>query len=159
CATPSVREADGPWDGAASSRIGDDGNLPVGLQDRILDLLHALQAGALARRLQDVVLLQARLGQPFPQQAAVIQPQRRRAVEPAPYPRTAQLDDRPPHIRGDQRANGQDGGGQRIVVTQQRLLGGFDDHQQQDQVEGGDLDRKSTRLNSSHVKISYAVFC
>src|SRR5690606_39483963 len=24
---------------------------------------------------------------------------------------------------------------------------------------GGDLDRKSTRLNSSHVKISYAVFC
>src|SRR5690606_39778912 len=23
----------------------------------------------------------------------------------------------------------------------------------------GDLDRKSTRLNSSHVKISYAVFC
>src|SRR5690606_41140620 len=25
--------------------------------------------------------------------------------------------------------------------------------------EGIDLDRKSTRLNSSHVKISYAVFC
>src|SRR5690606_41957775 len=25
--------------------------------------------------------------------------------------------------------------------------------------EGLDLDRKSTRLNSSHVKISYAVFC
>src|SRR5436309_9146393 len=24
---------------------------------------------------------------------------------------------------------------------------------------GGDQDRKSTRLNSSHVKISYAVFC
>src|SRR5207302_2612380 len=24
---------------------------------------------------------------------------------------------------------------------------------------GSDLDRKSTRLNSSHVKISYAVFC
>src|SRR5690606_42149275 len=24
---------------------------------------------------------------------------------------------------------------------------------------GGDRDRKSTRLNSSHVKISYAVFC
>src|SRR5690606_41591539 len=26
-------------------------------------------------------------------------------------------------------------------------------------VKGGRLDRKSTRLNSSHVKISYAVFC
>src|SRR5690606_21838406 len=26
-------------------------------------------------------------------------------------------------------------------------------------VEGSDSDRKSTRLNSSHVKISYAVFC
>src|SRR5690554_7332314 len=25
--------------------------------------------------------------------------------------------------------------------------------------EGGKLDRKSTRLNSSHVRISYAVFC
>src|SRR5690606_39534774 len=28
-----------------------------------------------------------------------------------------------------------------------------------DSVESGKLDRKSTRLNSSHVKISYAVFC
>src|SRR5207302_2121234 len=28
-----------------------------------------------------------------------------------------------------------------------------------DQVHEGGLDRKSTRLNSSHVKISYAVFC
>src|SRR5690606_41492455 len=27
------------------------------------------------------------------------------------------------------------------------------------QVEGAEGDRKSTRLNSSHVKISYAVFC
>src|SRR5690606_41530892 len=28
-----------------------------------------------------------------------------------------------------------------------------------DQLEADGLDRKSTRLNSSHVKISYAVFC
>src|SRR5690606_40504675 len=28
-----------------------------------------------------------------------------------------------------------------------------------DRAQGGDRDRKSTRLNSSHVKISYAVFC
>src|SRR5690554_7735261 len=28
-----------------------------------------------------------------------------------------------------------------------------------DNIEGRDLDRKSTRLNSSHVRISYAVFC
>src|SRR5436309_10935533 len=27
------------------------------------------------------------------------------------------------------------------------------------EVDGGNKDRKSTRLNSSHVKISYAVFC
>src|SRR3712207_7951118 len=27
------------------------------------------------------------------------------------------------------------------------------------EVEGGDQDRKSTRLNSSHANISYAVFC
>src|SRR5690606_40675540 len=29
----------------------------------------------------------------------------------------------------------------------------------QEQIIGVDQDRKSTRLNSSHVKISYAVFC
>src|SRR5690606_41770331 len=28
-----------------------------------------------------------------------------------------------------------------------------------EEFDNGDLDRKSTRLNSSHVKISYAVFC
>src|SRR5207302_5648357 len=42
-------------------------------------------------------------------------------------------------------------------------LGGDQDalrvHAVQDVVEAAALDRKSTRLNSSHVKISYAVFC
>src|SRR6266576_4658685 len=33
----------------------------------------------------------------------------------------------------------------------------FERHHQLDGVEG--IDRKSTRLNSSHVEISYAVFC
>src|SRR5690606_39381490 len=33
------------------------------------------------------------------------------------------------------------------------------DPKQLEQLQPGDLDRKSTRLNSSHVKISYAVFC
>src|SRR5690606_41020797 len=45
------------------------------------------------------------------------------------------------------------GGGYRkeIVCSAQQLVGAF---------EGiNKLDRKSTRLNSSHVKISYAVFC
>src|SRR5207249_5580264 len=32
-------------------------------------------------------------------------------------------------------------------------------HQQESQTAGGTRDRKSTRLNSSHVSISYAVFC
>src|SRR5690606_39867087 len=38
---------------------------------------------------------------------------------------------------------------------------GHADHRQQrrDHLRQGLLDRKSTRLNSSHVKISYAVFC
>src|SRR5690606_41267138 len=31
--------------------------------------------------------------------------------------------------------------------------------ERRDDVRGGQRDRKSTRLNSSHVKISYAVFC
>src|SRR5436305_11101356 len=32
-------------------------------------------------------------------------------------------------------------------------------HQRRDRRAAGLLDRKSTRLNSSHVRISYAVFC
>src|SRR5690606_39934213 len=32
-------------------------------------------------------------------------------------------------------------------------------HHQQQEEAGGEQDRKSTRLNSSHVKSSYAVFC
>src|SRR5690625_6117225 len=40
-------------------------------------------------------------------------------------------------------------------------LDGFDDLllEDQEQCQGRDGDRKSTRLNSSHVAISYAVFC
>src|SRR5690606_39731996 len=38
-------------------------------------------------------------------------------------------------------------------------VGGGVDLQQVDVAAGVDGDRKSTRLNSSHVKISYAVFC
>src|SRR5690606_41484854 len=34
-----------------------------------------------------------------------------------------------------------------------------DDRQPDDYAENRQVDRKSTRLNSSHVKISYAVFC
>src|SRR5690606_41167901 len=51
-----------------------------------------------------------------------------------------------PHHVGD--ARGQDGA--RSARRQQRS---------HDEGRGGDEDRKSTRLNSSHVKISYAVFC
>src|SRR3712207_7319352 len=42
------------------------------------------------------------------------------------------------------------------------LPGGFgvlSDHELHVHPEGGDRDRKSTRLNSSHANISYAVFC
>src|SRR5690606_41177427 len=54
---------------------------------------------------------------------------------------------------GDQRGRGQDEGGQDRADA--RRLG---------RIAGGGFglfgkDRKSTRLNSSHVKISYAVFC
>src|SRR5688572_31988434 len=35
----------------------------------------------------------------------------------------------------------------------------FGQHRQQDGAQHGSQDRKSTRLNSSHSQISYAVFC
>src|SRR5690606_41456221 len=40
----------------------------------------------------------------------------------------------------------------KLIEGHQSLYGMYEDSK-------GNLDRKSTRLNSSHVKISYAVFC
>src|SRR5690606_40662733 len=51
-----------------------------------------------------------------------------------------------PRGRADRHRRARAGG--RSVVTAEREPGAF-----------LDIDRKSTRLNSSHVKISYAVFC
>src|SRR5699024_11664374 len=50
-------------------------------------------------------------------------------------------------------------GGQRDQCRLPRRRGGGGDHRQGAAVDLGRLDRKSTRLNSSHVSISYAVFC
>src|SRR5690606_41487738 len=58
------------------------------------------------------------------------------------------------HRRGER---GGEGGGARPPHPRRRrrgVLGGVPPG-----TVGGRLDRKSTRLNSSHVKISYAVFC
>src|SRR3712207_8074910 len=49
---------------------------------------------------------------------------------------------------------GSQGGCDHIDKTQQRK-----DYKPPDQQQGGDQDRKSTRLNSSYANISYAVFC
>src|SRR5690606_39502485 len=46
------------------------------------------------------------------------------------------------------------GWGLRPVPEQVKLI-----RELQDRILAGERDRKSTRLNSSHVKISYAVFC
>src|SRR5690625_6382117 len=47
-----------------------------------------------------------------------------------------------------------------VVVVQHPELSAVDRHQIIDRDAGDDRqDRKSTRLNSSHVAISYAVFC
>src|SRR5205814_10557741 len=54
----------------------------------------------------------------------------------------------------------------RVVVERHRLVGADEHHRARDQQvvgrrrrAGEELDRKSTRLNSSHLGISYAVFC
>src|SRR5690606_42097965 len=49
-------------------------------------------------------------------------------------------------------------GVQDVIVADAHLVTGHLVHERRSP-EQGRIDRKSTRLNSSHVKISYAVFC
>src|SRR3712207_7808469 len=60
--------------------------------------------------------------------------------------------DEDPHRQGE--ANRYRGYGRRSP-----LVGGYRDHHEDKNEGDQDLDRKSTRLNSSHANISYAVFC
>src|SRR5699024_11882127 len=65
-----------------------------------------------------------------------------------------------PQERGDpplaqRRAEDDDRGG--LAMRREQLVG--DRGAQEDQAAEAQIDRKSTRLNSSHVSISYAVFC
>src|SRR5690606_41843860 len=74
-------------------------------------------------------------------------------------------------VGGDHRATGHPARGDTVVTRRQRQRRAADDHGDAGAAHGrigqGDAhpatavssDRKSTRLNSSHVKISYAVFC
>src|SRR5690554_7642048 len=58
------------------------------------------------------------------------------------------------------------GAGARVIVTEidpicalQAAMDGYAVKKMEDAVKEANIDRKSTRLNSSHVRISYAVFC
>src|SRR3712207_6985844 len=51
------------------------------------------------------------------------------------------------------------GGAQRAAVGVAGAVAAHEQHEEQDQGEEQQGDRKSTRLNSSHANISYAVFC
>src|SRR5690606_41899814 len=64
-----------------------------------------------------------------------------------------------PHVRRRVRVAARQGrpGGDRPPRGRERL--DADAARRSGAAAGADLDRKSTRLNSSHVKISYAVFC
>src|SRR5690606_40303448 len=65
-------------------------------------------------------------------------------------------------VDGAQRLAGHEGGGEGAFLGGEQAVGDADLLGGTGQAQGGDialLDRKSTRLNSSHVKISYAVFC
>src|SRR3712207_7013780 len=69
--------------------------------------------------------------------------------EPGVGPPLEQLPQRP-----DRDAQGQGDHADADVVLQVRLVAGI-----RDDVQPREGDRKSTRLNSSHANISYAVFC
>src|SRR5947199_1576519 len=47
----------------------------------------------------------------------------------------------------------------KAAVRAAEFIGEFPQHSQAENRASGALDRKSTRLNSSHLGISYAVFC
>src|SRR5256885_11309746 len=68
-----------------------------------------------------------------------------------------------PHARGDAEADGvpgADAGGDVLLGQDHHLGQSLHLPHQPDLGDGGArLDRKSTRLNSSHLVISYAVFC
>src|SRR5207302_7075241 len=75
------------------------------------------------------------------------------AWDPAP-----QLDDRCVRIGADHPQEA-DEGGQREHATVGSLAEARHQSVPQPRPRDAEIDRKSTRLNSSHVKISYAVFC
>src|SRR5690606_41445146 len=106
---------------------------------------------------------------------AVVVPSRR-PPPPNPTPSTPERRRQAPAVGvvgvgGDHRATGHPARGDTVVTRRQRQRRAADDHGDAGAAHGrigqGDAhpatavssDRKSTRLNSSHVKISYAVFC
>src|SRR5690606_41969019 len=62
-------------------------------------------------------------------------------------------------IGGDGGDAGAENSGAVYVYTRNRTGWTEDAYIKSSETRAGDRDRKSTRLNSSHVKISYAVFC
>src|SRR3712207_7102098 len=72
-----------------------------------------------------------------------------RSCHPAAHPADVAAQSVSRHVVGHR--VGDHGGGQRLEVAHQRVVPRG--------VEGLLGDRKSTRLNSSHANISYAVFC
>src|SRR2546430_11181622 len=76
-----------------------------------------------------------------------------------PYTTLFRSPARPPHDRhGEVGELGDQGGGRRALAGTQAGLDRVA-AKLPERVRGHPLDRKSTRLNSSHSQISYAVFC
>src|SRR5690606_40650630 len=63
------------------------------------------------------------------------------------------------HLAGSARLRGTAGGNGYNVSAQVLDSDGYREHSEARRTSLNARDRKSTRLNSSHVKISYAVFC
>ncbi len=124
---------------SVSRRDRNDRDLAVLLEDGEADLLHAFQALGLAGGQENVFLAQAGLGQACVQWPAVLDDERRRALDQGVELRMAQLEQGQTDVDDDQGDDHQYRVDQREVVAQQRLLGGFADDHQQQQVEGGDV--------------------
>src|SRR5690606_35892048 len=132
------------------SVLGNDGDLPVALENRELDLIQALQPLGDPCRLEDVAFTDACPVHAPAQQTALLHDYHGFTLQVQRGPAGAALEQGKAQIEQDQRDDHQYRVGDRMIITQQRLTGGLTDHQQQQEIEGGDIRQRPSPGDAEH---------